>query len=273
MNTLTLPTTAAARPGRSLEWAGRAWLIAALAGQALFACYVAGFYGAAALRGEPERWTRVLSRGWLAGDPFGNAVLAAHLLFTVVIVFGAALQLSPALRRVAPAVHRWNGRLYLLASVVLAAGGVFMLVTRGTVGGPGQHAGVAANALVILVCAVMAGRHARARRLALHRRWALRLFVTVSGVWFFRVMLMAWVVLNQGPVGFDPRTFTGPVLVALSWAQFLLPLAVLEAWLRVHAGGSSAARRAMVALLGVLTLLMLVGIATATLFMWLPRLR
>lgn len=274
MNTLTLPAPPVARPGRSLELAARGWLLAALAGQAVFAVYVAVFYGGALLQGQPERWTRVLVRGaWLPGDPFGNAVLAAHLLFTVIIVAGAMVQLAPSLRRAAPALHRWNGRLYLLAAVVLSAGGLYMLFTRGSVGGPWQHAAVATNALVILACAVQAGRHARARRVAEHRRWALRLFLAVSGVWFFRVMLMGWVVANQGPAGFDPRTFTGPALVALAWAQFLLPLAVLEVVLRVQAGGSVALRRATAALLVLLTLAMIGGILAATLIMWVPPLR
>ena len=49
-----------------------------------------------------------------------------------------------------------------------------------------------------------------------------------SGVWFFRVGLMLWVVVNQGPAGFDTETFRGPFLTFLSLAQSLLPLAILE---------------------------------------------
>lgn len=272
MNTLVLPAATAARPDRSLEIAGRAWLLVALAGQAVFALYVAVFYGGAALQGRPERWTQVMSKGWVPGDPFGNAVLAAHLLFTVLIVAGAMLQLSPALRRAVPAVHRWNGRLFLLAAVVLAAGGLVMMWTRGTVGDLPQHLGTSTNALVILACAALAGWHARARRITEHRRWALRLFVAVSGVWFFRIMLMGWILANQGPAGFDPKTFTGPALTAIAWGQFLLPLAVLEAYLRVQAGGGPGARRALAAGLWLLTLLTLGGIAAATLVLWAPRL-
>lgn len=272
MNTLVLPAAAAARPGRSLDIAGRAWLLVALAGQAVFALYVLVFYGGAALQGRPDRWTQVLSKGWVPGDPFGNAVLAAHLLFTVLIVVGAMLQLSPALRRTAPAVHRWNGRLYLLGAAVLSVGGLVMVWTRGTVGDLSQHLGTSTNAVVILVCAALAGWHARARRFAEHRRWALRLFVAVSGVWFFRIMLLGWILANQGPVGFDPRTFTGPTLTAIAWGQFLLPLAVLELFLRVQAGGSPGARRTLAIAVWVLTLLTLGGIAAATLVLWAPRL-
>ncbi len=272
MNTLALPAAAAAQPGRSLEIAGRAWLVVALAGQAVFALYVAVFYGGAALQGRPDRWTEVLSKGWVPGDPFGNAVLAAHLLFTVLIIAGAMVQLTPALRRAAPALHRWNGRLYLLGAVVLSVGGLVMVWTRGTVGDLSQHLGTSTNAIVILVCAALAGWHARGRRFAEHRRWALRLFVAVSGVWFFRIMLMGWILANRGPAGFDPRTFTGPTLTAIAWGQFVLPLAVLEAYLRVQQHGSPGTRRAMAAAVWVLTLLTLAGIAAATLVLWARRL-
>ena len=57
--------------------------------------------------------------------------------------------------------------------------------------------------------------HANAQRMQLldvHRRWAIRLFLAVSGVWFFRVGLMFWIGANQGAVGFDPASFTGPAL-------------------------------------------------------------
>jgi hypothetical protein len=58
--------------------------------------------------------------------------------------------------------------------------------------------------------------------------------MVVNGVWFFRVGLMLWLVLNNGPVGFDPKTFRGPFLDFWSFADYLLPLAVLEVYLRTQ---------------------------------------
>ena len=76
---------------------------------------------------------------------------------------------------------------------------------------------------------------------------------------------------HQGPVGFDPVSFRGPVLTAFAWAQALLPIAVLELTLRVQAGGSVTARRAMAGVLAVLTLLTAGGVAAATAVLWWPR--
>jgi hypothetical protein len=154
----------------------------------------------------------------------------------------------------------------------MSVGGLVMVAMHGGIGDRSQHVAISINAVLIMVCAAMALRHALARRIDLHRRWALRLFLAVSGVWFFRVGLMFWIVVNQGPVGFDPESFTGPFLTFLAFAQYLLPLAVLQLYFHVQSR-SAGARLAMAAGLGALTLMTAAGIAAASMIMWLPRLQ
>lgn len=257
---------------RLLRIAGGLWLATAVFGQLLFAIYVAIFYGRAALQGRFQDWNKVLAHGYVPGDWFLNLVLGMHLLFVVLIVAGGALQLLPALRRRVPAFHRWNGRLYLLSAAILSLGGLALAWGRGTVGGAAQHVGVSINALLILACAGIAWRLARARHFAAHRRWALRLFLAVSGVWFFRIGLMLWLAVHKAPVGFDPDSFTGPFLSFLGFAQYLLPLAVLELYLRVQDRGRPAEQLAVAGGVLVLTLMTLGGVLAATMGMWLPRL-
>jgi Predicted membrane protein (DUF2306) len=258
----------------SLTWlncAALAWLLLALLGQLIFAAYIVAFYGRAALAGRFEDWNKVMPSGYTPGDTVGNLIIASHLLFTVVIVLGGMLQLMPKVRRVMPAVHRWNGRFYIAAAAILSLGGLAMVWGKGTVGGPPQHIGISLNAVLILIFAGLAWHHARERRIDIHRRWALRLWLAVSGVWFFRIGLMAWIAIHQGPAGFDPKTFQGPFLSFLSFAQYLVPLAVLELYFRAKAHGSTRSRIAVTALLIALTLLTALGIAVATKVMWLPR--
>jgi uncharacterized membrane protein len=261
------------RAEAALRLTAACWLGIAVLGQLLFATYVTGFYGRAALQGKPEIWNQVLAHGYVVGDTFLNLVLALHLLFAVVVIVGGAVQLLPQIRRKAPALHRWNGRAYLILAGSVSIGGLSMVWIRGTVGDLSQHIAVSLNAVLILGFAVVAWRHARARRFELHRRWALRLFLAVSGVWFFRVGLMFWIVVNQGPVGFDPKSFTGPFLTFLSFAQFAVPLAVLELYFRVQQGRDPRAQLAMATGLGILSLMMTVGIAAAAAIMWLPHLQ
>lgn len=266
-------TPSGRRTAALLRAALAGWMGVTLVGQLVFGAYVVALYGGALAAGELQRWNTVTPRGHLPGEPWGNLVFGTHLAFTVVVVLGGLVQLLPPLRRRAPTLHRWNGRLYLGCAVLLAVGGVVLMLSRGTVGSAWQQAGTALNGAVILGCAAMAWRHARAGRTAAHRRWALRLFLAVSGVWFFRVGLMAWLLLNRAPVGFDPDTFTGPLLVVLAHAQYLLPLAVLELVFRAQSPGAGAGlQAATAALVAVLTLLTGIGIAGATAMMWWPHL-
>lgn len=249
-----------------------AWTGVAVFGQLLFAAYVAGFFGRAALAGNYAAWNRVLPHGYVAGDTAGNTVVALHLAFAFAILVGGALQLVPIIRRRWPRAHRWNGRVYLASAAVMSVGGLVMVWTRGAVGDLSQHVAISINAVLILACGAMALRHAVARRFDAHRRWALRLYLVVGGVWFFRIGLMFWIVVNRGPVGFDPKTFTGPALTILAFAQYVVPLAVLELYLRAQRGGTAMNRYAVAALIGVATLVTVAGVGAAAALMWLPRL-
>lgn len=259
---------------RSTRWlsaAAAAWFTVAALGQWLFVVYIVGFYGRSLVTGRMQDWNRVLPEGHVPGDTVGNLIVGVHILLAAIVMGGGALQLVPAIRRRWPRFHHWNGRVYLAAVVLVAVAGLYMVLVRK--GGLAvMQFGILLNAAAVLTCAVLALRHAIARRIASHRRWALRLFLVASGVWFFRIGLMFWIVANQGPVGFDPETFTGPFLVFLSFAQTLVPLAVLELYFRACESRNAPGHYAMAAGLAVLTLITAAGIGAAAMALWLPRL-
>lgn len=261
----------ASMAGPALKAAAASWFVVAVLGQLMFVVYVIGFFGRAAVRGEFAAWDKVLTHGIILGDTAGNLVVFLHLGFASLVTVGGILQLVPKIRQLAPTFHRWNGRVYLASALVMSVGGLIMVWTRGAAGALSQDIAISIMALLIIGCAVMAYRHARARRIDVHRRWALRLFLVVSGGWFFRIGLMFWILVNQGPVGFDPETFQGPAITTLSFAQYLVPLAVLELYIRAQRSGPRG-RFAMAAGLGVLTLVMTVGIVAASMILWLPNL-
>lgn len=259
-------------PANALQFAAACWFAVAALGQLFFAIYVIGFYGRSAARDDLAAWKKVLTHGYVPGDTPGNVVLASHLLFAAVVMTGGALQLVPFVRQRWPRFHRWNGRVYLALVTVMSVGGFWMVWARGTVGDLSQYVAISVNALLIVGFAGMALREALARRFVVHRRWALRLFIVVGGVWFFRLALTLWIVVNQGPVGFDPESFTGPALTVIAFGQYLLPLAVLELYFRAQSSRYALASVAMAAGLGVLTLATAAGIATASMLLWLPQL-
>lgn len=257
--------------GRVLTVAARSWFVVALLGQLMFVVYLLLFYGRASLQGDFAAWNKVLARGYVPGDTAGNLVLGLHLLFAVIITVGGALQFIPTIRRRWPRLHRWNGRLYLMSALLMAIGGLALVWVRGgVVGDLAQHLGTSLNAVVIVCSVFFAFRHARARRFDLHRRWAVRLFLAVSGVWFFRIGLSLWLMVNQGPAGFDMATFSGPFLTALAFGQTLVPLAMAELYFRAERGGQGA-RMAVSACLIASTLLTAAGVAAAIMILWWPR--
>ncbi len=257
----------------TLEATARSWFYVAISGQVMQAAYVTWFYGGAALQGRVDAWDRILSRGYVRGDAAGNLAVIVHLLAAVILVIGGAMQFIPAIRDRAPRLHRWTGRIYLVTAVAASLAGLYMTWIRGTRGDVSQHVGGSLNAFLIMLFAFLALRTAIDRRFVAHRRWVLRLFMVVSGSWFYRVGLFLWIVVNEGPVGFDLETFRGPALTFLSFANSLIPLAVLELYLYVRTRAAARGRLAMAAALFILTVAMGIGICAATMGMWLPIIR
>lgn len=254
-----------------LKWSVGAWFAVALIGQWLFAAYAFSFYGGSLFAGQVERWTEVVTTGVEAGRWISNSAILSHMLLAGVISFLGPLQFVPWLRNRHRALHRWTGRVFLVCAVILATSGTYMSMVNGTVGSAFQQAGTVFNGFLIVVFAAFALAHAVKRNIPVHRRWALRLFMVVGGVWFFRVGLMAWMMIHQAPVGFDPETFTGPFLSFLSWGAFLLPLALAEIYLRLRDRGTPAMQTAYAVALVPLTLVTALGIFGALMGMWMPR--
>lgn len=269
---MSTPVSIAGASSVHLERSAKLWFIVAVGGQLMLAVYVAWFYGSTAVQGRVDAWTRVLTRGYVAGDTAGNAAIIGHLAGAVMLIVSGAILLIPQVRDRVPALHRWTGRLYLLFAFAGSLTGLYMTWIRGTRGDLSQFIGGSLNAVLIMLCAAFALRSAIARRFAVHRRWVLRLFLMVSAAWFYRVGLFLWLLIHQAPAGFDPETFRGPTLTFLSFANSIVPLAVLELYLRAQRAGAPA-RLSMALFLFVLTVAMGAGIFGATVEMWLPLIR
>jgi hypothetical protein len=254
----------------ALKISAKSWFITAVIGQVFFLTYLLGFYGRAVFQGDLEVLNKVMPKGYIAGDTFGNLAVVIHILFAIIIIGGGIMQVTPQIRERFPTFHRWTGRIYIPVAFIMAIGGLYMVWVRGAVGDFSQHFGISLNAVLIMTCAVMTLRTALARKFAIHRQWALRLFIVSSGVWFFRVGLMFWVFVNGGVAGFDEETFTGPFLTFWATADSLLPLEILELYLR-SPKFNIAGRLAVSAILVIATIVIAIGSFIALLGLWLPR--
>nr|MBP6597537.1 DUF2306 domain-containing protein [Arenimonas sp.] len=174
-----------------------------------------------------------------------------------------------ALRQRFPRWHRAAGRVFLTLALVGVVSGLYMTWLRGSRLGDVSAVAISLNGLLIAVAVAMAWRLARQRRFAEHRRWAIRAFLLVSGVWALRLGLMAWILVNQGPRG-NTDQLDGAFDVVWVFGCYLLPLAVAELYFRAERGGLALQRVAAAALLAGAAATA-VGTFAAFLWMWLPH--
>lgn len=256
-----------------LSGSAKIWFSTVVVGQAIFSYYIVMFYYRATANQDIELFNQVMPAGYIEGDFWGNFAVVAHVLFAAIITVGGLMQLMPIIRSKWPAIHRWNGRLYVFTAMILSISGMFMVVTRyeKIVGGMIGHISIMINGIIIVVCAVNAFNYARKKKFVQHRVWALRLFLAASGVWMFRVALMAWLSIHGKPVGFDPVSFSGPFLSTLYILVYVLPLFILEIYLRSQRSRSAPKKLLTASMVILISLIIILGVIAATMGMWLPR--
>lgn len=227
--------------GAALRTAAGLWFFVTVLGQWVFLYRIVGQYGIATMSGDFAGWTRnnLLFKGYVPGDTAGNFAFAAHVVLAAVVTFGGMLQLIPRIRTRAIAFHRWNGRAFLVAAATASVAGLYMVWVRHATSGPVNSIGVSLNAVLILVFVPLAWRAARAGEIDSHRRWALRTFIVANGVFFKRVAL-------------------GPDWL-FEFASYLIPLAILELYLRAKVSRSRNAQLAMAVVLLMAVVYMSIG--------------
>jgi len=272
-------TTAVLTPGaprarvtaeRALTAAAGFWFAVAVIGQALFLAYILAFYVPSTLSGNFAAWAKntMLIKGYVPGDTAGNLAFGAHVLMAAVVTFGGTLQLVPQIRARAPGVHRGIGRAFMLTALGASLAGLYMTWGRGTAENLANALGITLDAVLILAFGALAWRAAVRREIAAHRRWALRLFLVANGVWFLRLGFVVWGLAKKG-LG-DALPSTGAFFDVWNFGAYLVPLLVLELYLRARTSGGPAARWAMAGGLTFAALLMAVGIAGSWFGMFLP---
>ncbi len=262
----------AATAYNALKATGVLWFLTAVAGQWLFAYYIMIYYGGSAAEGNWAAWTNRMIHGIVEGDLIGNIAVLIHISLAFIITFCGPLQLMPQIRNRFPTFHHWNGRLYITTAFVISLGAIYMIWTReAVIGGRIGQIATSIDAVLIIIFAGLTLRYAMAREIDIHRRWAMRLFIVVNGVWFFRVGRGLWKFLNDGASPGVNGTLTGPFDIFLNFAGFLLPLFFLELYMWMRDRGSAGQQMAMAGIVVVLTAAMGAGIITAAQMFWLPN--
>ncbi len=252
-----------------LKRSGQFWYLIALVGQIAFVAFIVIYYGTRTFSGDFEAWNdKPLIVGHVDGDNMGNFMFITHVFGATIISLGGMLQLLPFIRRHMPALHRWIGRSFMVMALLMATGGIMMTWLRGEVENLAGAVAITIDGLLILLFAITAWRLAATHQIDKHRRWAMRTFMVANGVWFLRLMMMAWSITTGG-WGMDGG-LSAPAFIVMQFACYLAPLAILELYFSAQ-GSSSAMKMRLVA--GVVvgsTLFMAIGVFGAQFFMWGP---
>jgi hypothetical protein len=256
---------------RALNISAIIWFLAAVVGQWLFVYYIIIHYGGSLIQGDMETFGKPSIVGYAKGDLMGNLVFGAHVLMAAIITLGGTLQLVPQIRKHCIKLHRWNGRVFIVTAILMGIGGLYLVWVRGATLTLFGSVAITINALMMLAFSILAWKTAMAGKITEHRRWALRAFIMVNGVWFFRVGFMAWIILNKGAL-WSTENLDGPFDMVWAFASFLIPLAILELYLRADKRAGSKGKYAMSVGLFLVTIIMVIGIFGAFMFMWKPRL-
>lgn len=170
----------------------------------------------------------------LSDQTAANITVFIHMMTGGVITCLVPLQLIRPLRQIYPALHRWTGRIIVVAAIPTAIGGLAYIGLRGSIGGWPMDAGFALYGTLTLTAATQTIRHARARRMGKHHAWALRLFWLAIGSWLYRVHYGLWY-LATGGLWSNPA-FTGAFDLVQNVGFYLPYLIGVEIYLRRRSG-------------------------------------
>jgi len=222
----------ARRPIRQFAWSLRAldrtvvgWFALALIGQLAFFTYIAAFYGGSLLHGDFEVWNRLQALG---RTPYLEDDTRGNWVFLA----------------------------HALGAGWVALGGVLQLV-------PAIRERASINGVLILSFAFLAWRTARAKRFAIHRRWAMYLFLVSNTQWFTRVGLFGYIAVCE-LLGVGAES-TESFFAFWQFGAFLVPLSV--AWLYLLAPQRGLAFKAGVAVvIATLSVPMMIGMVAYGVF-------
>jgi uncharacterized membrane protein len=254
---------------QTLRWTSILLVITVWTSAALFGLYILTYYASALYEGKMARWNQVLPRLYELGTTAATTGIGLHFAAGGIILVLGSIQLIEGIRVRFPAVHRWIGRVYVLACLLTAVGGLAFIVLKGTIGGSAMNIGFALYGLLMLVSAVATYRYAVLGDMDRHRAWSLRLYALAIGSWLYRIDYGFWVMLTDG-LGHN-NTFSGPFDRFMAFFFYLPNLLVVELFVRAGRRQVAPIARFLASfVLLFVTSFLLVGTYYFTLYYWGP---
>lgn len=255
----------------ALDVSAKIWFGVALVGQGLFAFYILFVY-LTPLFSDISLNGLTMAKGHSVLKGSDYSVLFVHILPAALLALSGLLQLVPRIRTRFPDFHRWNGRSFFVLGLSGALTGLYLTWFAMPDGGSLGALGITLNGVLIPIAIGLAWMNAIKRRFEQHMRWAVHSFLLVNGVWTFRLYMMGWYIVNQGPNG-NNADLTGPADIAISFGCYLIPMAIAELYF-----WAKRQKKTTNIWLGVITLSFgvlatAIGTIAASMFLWIPPIK
>jgi uncharacterized membrane protein len=151
----------------------------------------------------------------------------AHVLPAMLFMVLGPLQFVRSLRSKYPQLHRWSGRIFLAASLIVGLTGLTMALGK-TIGGMDEKAAIILFGTFFLVALARALWHALRREFSLHREWMIRGYAIGLAVAAIRPIMGMFftAALLRGHTP-EPKEFFGTAF----WIGFTLQMIAAEIWI------------------------------------------
>jgi uncharacterized membrane protein len=150
-----------------------------------------------------------------------------HILPALLFMLLGPLQFVRGLRGRHPRLHRWSGRIFLSASVVVGVTGLSLAFGK-TIGGVDEKAAITLFGSFFLIALARGLWHALRREFAQHREWMIRGYAIGLAVATIRPIMGAFVAAavlrGHHP---EPHDFFGTAF----WIGFTLQMIAAEMWI------------------------------------------
>lgn len=166
--------------------------------------------------------TASMDEGFLQ-HPFLTLV---HIIPGALFMILGPLQFNTKLRKRKLAWHRWSGRVFVVASLVIGVSALALSWST-SIGGFNETAATTLFGVFFLIAIVKAFLHIRRRRIALHREWMIRAFSIGLAVATIRPIVGVFFGLYMSRHFLSPHEFFGIAF----WIGFTLHLIAAEVWI------------------------------------------
>lgn len=174
-----------------------------------------------------------------AEDSFGAGFLRwpgltlLHTIAGLIFMVLGPLQFVAKVRSRHITLHRWCGRIYAAAALVIGVTALVMGLVIGF-GGQAETTAVTVFSVLFLGCLSRALFHIRRREVAAHREWMIRAFALGLSVATMRPVMALF-------IGFSELSFAQILGIAF-WLAFSLHLVLAELWIRFTRRAKAPAR-------------------------------